>query len=249
LDSSVVRAESSRRLFLFGYGSNRGVGYLRTVTVTCLTCGNQRTDDESNTLVTIPRAKGAQNAAKYHCGVCGTKASVYNQKKFTSKPVGWGDSVKRYGEWKSAPAKSDRPVPTKKNPIYLNVDGEKIPYWVEPYTTKTGKGRKVSAYSLSHIEMSRGTLLEGLPRVSGQSCPTEAKAMEELESVIKHLHPVWEEPKPTMTLVVAPRHPQIDPQDMMDAAFCNDNFIEPTLTEEDKKLFGVENADKTEEAV
>src|SRR6202008_2153600 len=57
-------------------------------TVTCLTCGNQRTDDESNTLVTLP-SNGAQNAARNHCQKCGTKASVYNKKKFASKPVGW----------------------------------------------------------------------------------------------------------------------------------------------------------------
>jgi hypothetical protein len=63
-------------------------------TETCLTCGNQRTDDESDTLVTIPRSGNAFNGARIPCQKCGTKASAYNKKKFASKPVGWQPATK-----------------------------------------------------------------------------------------------------------------------------------------------------------
>ena len=63
-------------------------------TETCLTCGNQRTTGENNTIVTIPASPGAQSGARIHCQKCGARASVYDRKKFGSKPVGWKLPVK-----------------------------------------------------------------------------------------------------------------------------------------------------------
>lgn len=57
----------------------------------CLTCGNPRISEPGNSvsgIVTIPAAEGAQNAARLHCLRCGTKASVYNLKKFRDRALG-----------------------------------------------------------------------------------------------------------------------------------------------------------------
>jgi hypothetical protein len=58
-------------------------------TETCMTCGAQRTKGEDSPIVTIPRSGNAFNGARVHCKNCGTKASAYNRRKFTDKPVGW----------------------------------------------------------------------------------------------------------------------------------------------------------------
>jgi transcription elongation factor Elf1 len=64
---------------------------------TCLTCGNQQTSD-NKTIVKLD-ANGTQNAGRLHCQNCGTKASVYNRKKFDDKPVGWQPKANSPEKW------------------------------------------------------------------------------------------------------------------------------------------------------
>lgn len=80
---------------------------------TCLTCGNYRIAEPENSvsgIVTIPAAVGAWNAARLHCLKCGTKASVYNKKKFADRPIG---SVKPVPVT-AASAKKAKPVDPQK---------------------------------------------------------------------------------------------------------------------------------------